>query len=156
MPSSLSAAAQYTLIENYQYNGTYDPGYFCIIVDDGTGSPGSTFLSNVASAVEAVRGFTIRYGVFAPTVVTASAGMTITTADGYDHSSLVALVSTALSIYINSLGLGQSLPYSRLAQIAYDASPGVTNVTGVTLNGGTADLAATSKQVIKSGALTVG
>lgn len=153
--TSLKQGVIYTLIENQQYNGTTDYGYFYVVVDDGTGSPGSTFLSNVANAIDAVRGVSIRFGVFAPVVVTANAGMTITTAAGYDHNAVVALVVSALRNYINALTLGQTLTYSRLAQVAYDASPGVTNVTAVTLNGGTADVAATSKQVIKAGTLTV-
>lgn len=153
--TSLKQGVTYTLIENQQYNGTTDYGYFYVVVDDGTGSPGSTFLSNISNAIEAVRGVGIRFGVFAPVVVTANAGMTITTAAGYDHNAVVALVVAALQTYINALTLGQTLTYSRLAQVAYDASPGVTNVTAVTLNGGTADVAAASKQVIKTGTLTV-
>ena len=81
--------------------------------------------------------------------------MTLTTGSGYSHSAVVAQVATALTNYINSLTLGTPLTYSRLAQVAYDASPGVTNVTAVTLNSGTADLAATSQQVIKVGTLTI-
>lgn len=153
--TSLKQGVIYTLVENQQYNGTTDYGYFYVVVDDGTGSPGSTFLSNVSNAIDAVRGVSIRFGVFAPVVVTANAGMTITTAAGYDHNAVVALVVAALQSYINGLTLGQTLTYSRLAQVAYDASPGVTNVTAVTLNGGTADVSATSKQVIKAGTLTV-
>lgn len=153
--TSLKQGVIYTLVENQQYNGTTDYGYFYVVVDDGTGSPGSTFLSNVANAIDAVRGVSIRFGVFAPVVVTANAGMTITTAAGYDHNAVVALVVAALRSYINALTLGQTLTYSRLAQVAYDASPGVTNVTAVTLNGGTADVTATSQQVIKAGTLTV-
>jgi len=94
------------------------------------------------------------FGVFAPVVVTANVAMTLTTAAGYVHSSVVALVNAALTAYINALPLGTSLPYSRLALIAYGASPGVSNVTAITLNGGTADLTATSLQAIKCGTLT--
>lgn len=153
--TSLKQGVIYTLVENQQYNGTTDYGYFYVVVDDGTGSPGSTFLSNVSNAIDAVRGVSIRFGVFAPVVVTANVGMTITTAAGYDHAAVVGLVGTALRSYINALLLGQTLTYSRLAQVAYDASPGVTNVTAVLLNGATADVTATSQQVIKAGTVTV-
>ncbi len=88
-------------------------------------------------------------------VVTANVAMTITTAAGYSHSAVVTLVQAALQSYINSLAIGQTLSYSRLAQVAYDASPGVTNVTGTTLNSGTADLAATNQQIVKYGTVTV-
>lgn len=153
--TSLKQGVTYSLIENQQYNGTTDYGYFYVVVDDGTGAPGSTFLSRVANAIEAVRGVSIRFGVFAPVVVTANVGLTITTAAGYDHAAVVGLVGTALRSYINALLLGQTLTYSRLAQVAYDASPGVTNVTAVLLNGGTADVTATTQQVIKAGTVTV-
>lgn len=145
----------YSLTENYLYAGAYSPGYFYVVVDDGTGYPSSTLLSSVANAVDSVRAFTITFGVFAPVVETADVSMTISTASGYDHAATVDLVVAALSSYINTLALGQALPYSRLAQIAYDASPGVVNATSVLLNGGTSDLSATAKQVIKSGSLAV-
>jgi hypothetical protein len=64
-------------------------------------------------------------------------------------------VQTALLAYISSLTIGQSLPYTRLAQIAYDVSPGITNVSNVSLNGGTADLVATNQQAIRAGVLTI-
>jgi uncharacterized phage protein gp47/JayE len=139
----------YTLTENFTYGGVYQPGFFYVVVDDGSGSPPSTLLSTVSNAVDAVRPFTVTFAVFAPVVVNASVVMTIATDPAYTHSAIVATVTTALQTYINSLPLGTSLAYSRLAQVAYDASTAVTNVTGVTLNGGTADLAANSKQVVK-------
>jgi hypothetical protein len=74
---------------------------------------------------------------------------------GYLHTDITTLVQTAITNAINALGLGNSLPFTRLAQIAYDASPYVTNVTGVTLNGATADLAATKQQTIKAGTVVV-
>lgn len=153
--TSLKAGVSYALVENQLYNGTTQMGYFYVVVDDGTGAPGSTFLSSVSNAIDAVRPVCSTFGVFAPVVVTANAGMVISTAPGYDHTTLVGLVGTAIRNYINSLTLGQTLTYSRLAQVAYDASPGVTNVTSVTLNSGTADVTATSQQVIKAGTVTV-
>ena len=153
--TSLQQGVTCAVVENYQYGGAVDNGYFYAVVDDGTGYPTSTFLSSASNAIDAVRAFTSRFGVFAPSVLTATVAMTITTGTGYVHANVVTAVQTALQNYINSLTLGQALPYSKLAQIAYEASPGVTNVTGVTLNDGTADMAATSQQVIKHGTVTV-
>lgn len=153
--TSLQSGLSYSLTENENYAGATQMGYFFVVVDDGTGVPGSTLLSTVSNAIDAVRPACSTFGVFAPVVVTADVNLTIATAAGYTHSAEVATVAAALTNYINSLALGQSLPWSKLAQIAYDASPGVTNVTGVTLNSGTADLSATSKQVIKAGTVAV-
>lgn len=154
--ASLKQGVTYTLVENYNYGGAWTPGYFYAVVDDGTGAPSSGFISSAYAAIDAVRGFTIQFGVFAPVVITANIGMTITTAAGYNHSTVVAAVQGALRNYVNTLGLGNGLTYSRLAQVAYDASPGaVTNVTGITLNGGTGDVAATAQQTIKAGTVTI-
>ncbi|MEX3628330.1 MAG: baseplate J/gp47 family protein [Burkholderia sp.] len=153
--TSLKQGVVSVLVENTLYNGTTQNGYFYAVIDDGTGAPGATFLSSANNAIDAVRPFTVNFGVFAPVVVTATVGMTITTASGYDHAATALLVKTAIQNYINALTLGQTLTYSRLAQVAYDASPGVTNVTAVTLNGGSSDLTATSQQVIKAGTVTV-
>ncbi len=153
--TSLQQGVTYSLVENETYAGSVQMGYFYVMVDDGTGAPTGTFLSTVYNAVDAVRPLTVSFGVFAPVVVNAAVVMTVTIAAGYDAAATRTLVSNAVKAYINSLSLGQPLRYSRLAQIAYDASPGVTNVTGVTLNGGTSDLTATAKQVIKWSSVTV-
>lgn len=153
--TSMQPGLAYSLTENQQYGGAAQMGYFYAVVDDGTGVPGSTLLASANNAIDAVRPFTVNFGVFAPVLVNAAVVMTCAIASGYDAVATKALVATALKNYINSLALGQTLTFTRLAQVAYDASPGVTNVSSVTLNGGTADLTATNQQVIKWSTVTV-
>lgn len=153
--TSVQQGLQYTLTENQNYSGATNYGYFYVVVDDGTGTPSSTLLTTVGNAIEAYRACAISFGVFAPVIETANVAMTIITASGYNHSTVTATVQTALQNYINSLTLGTTLYYTRLYQIAYDASPGVVDVASVTLNSGTSDLVATNKQVIKAGTITV-
>ena len=152
---SLQQTVSYTLTENFNYAGASQPGYFYVVVDDGSGTPAGSFLTSVGLAIEAVRPITSTYGVFAPSLVTANVAMTLTTAAGYTHSAVVAAVTAALQAYIGTLAVGVTLPYSRLAQVAYAASPGVTNVSGTTLNAGIADLVATAQQRIMVGTLTI-
>jgi uncharacterized phage protein gp47/JayE len=153
--TSLAQGVTFSLTENFTYGGVVQNGYFFAVVDDGTGYPPSQLLLSAANAIDLVRPFTSTFGVFAPVVVTADIAMTITTAAGYDHTATAALVAVAQGSYVNSLTLGQKLAFSRLTQIAYDASLGVTNVTAVMLNGGTTDLDATALQVIKTGTVSV-
>jgi uncharacterized phage protein gp47/JayE len=153
--TSLQQGLSYALVENYLYSGAAQQGYFYVVVDDGTGNPGSTLLTSVSNAIDAVRPVGTTFGVYGPVVVNATIAMTATIAAGYDPVATKALIVTAIKNYINSLPLGQTLAYSRLLQVAYDASPGVTNITGYTLNGGTSDLTATSQQVIKWAGVTV-
>jgi len=153
--SSMQSGVTYTLTENYAYNGTAQPGYFYAVVDDGSGAPTTTFINQAYAAIDAVRGFTVTFGVFPPTLVTANVVMTITTDPSATHSDIVTIVTEAIQTYIASLSLGQLLPYTQLATIAYGASSFVTNVSGVTLNSGTSDLAASGKQVIRAGTISV-
>lgn len=153
--TSLQQGVTYSLTENVNYAGAAQPGYFYAVIDNGTGVPGATLLASAANAIDAVRPVTSTFGVFAPVVVTANISLTTVTAAGYSHPALVAQVATAISAYVNTLALGQTLAFSRITQVVYDTSPGITNVTGVTLNGGTADLTATAQQVIKTGTVSV-
>ncbi|MDY7525478.1 baseplate J/gp47 family protein [Sphingomonas sp. 10B4] len=153
--TTLQAGLTYTLTENYTYAGVYQPGYFYVVIDDGSGAPSSGLISTVSSAIDAVRPLTSSFGVFAPVVVTAGIAATITTGAGYSHAVVAATLQTALAAYVNALPLGVSLAWSRLFQVAYDASPGVTEVTLLTVNGAMVDLPATPQQAIIAGSVIV-
>lgn len=150
----LQADLTYSITENQQYSGATDFGYFYVVVDDGTGSPPSPLLANVTVAIDQVRAAGIRFGVFGPSVLTANLAMTITSAAGYTHANVVAAVVAALQAYVNTLGVGVTLPFTILSFIAYGV-PGVTNVSGISINSGTADLVPTAKQVVKTGTVLV-
>ena len=153
--TSLQQGLTYTLTENLTYSGVVQNGYFYVVVDDGTGTPSSTLLSTVSNSIDAVRPVSSTFGVFAPIVVTANISMTLTAGVGYTQPAIVSLVAAALRAYVNTLPLGTSLTFTRLAQVAYDASPGVVNLSAVLLNSATADLTATAQQVIKTGLVTI-
>lgn len=152
---SVQSGVTYTLVEDLNPDTSVHLGYFYVVVDDGSGAPSGTFLSTVYNAIDQVRAVGMTFSVFAPTLVTVSVAMTATTAAGYDHTATVLLVKNAVTSYVNTLPLGTSLAYSRVIQVAYDASPGVTNVTATLLNGATADITATASQVIKVSTVTV-
>lgn len=151
---SVSAAAQYSIVENEDYAGTPRLGYFYVVVDDGSGTPGPTYISNMANAIETVRPFTVEYDVYAPVVIGADVSMTVTVKTGYTAATVRAAVATALTSTINALGLGADLPYTYLSAIAYGVE-GVENVSAVLLNGATADITATAKETIKADVITV-
>lgn len=153
--ASVQSGVIYSIVENQDYNGAIDNGYFYVVADDGSGNPPQSFLTNVANAVDAVRPIGSRFGVFGPTMETATITLTLAAAAGYTHDSVANTVQAALQAYINGLQLGQSLSYTRLLQVAYDASAGVANITGYTINGGTTDLTASAQQVIRAGTITI-
>ncbi|MBZ6386809.1 baseplate J/gp47 family protein [Pantoea piersonii] len=153
--SSIQAGVTYTLTENTTYEGLAKPGYFYAVVDDGSGEPSDSFIEQACTAVEAVRGFTVSFGVFRPVKRLANVTLTVITDASADHAAVVRLVQAAIRTYINSLSLGQLLAYTQLVKVAYNASPLITNVTSLALNNGNADLAASEKEVIRPGTVTV-
>lgn len=131
---------QWTLTEDYNYDGSWHPGYFFVIADDGSGNPPASLLATVRTAAEAVRPLSIQCAVFAPIILFAAVSMQITTGVGYDHNTVVAQVEALIGTNIKSLGLGNPLPFSILSAWAYSV-PGVTQVSGVLLNGASGDAA---------------
>lgn len=132
---------QWTLTESHDYiTGGYHPGFFFVVADDGSGSPSTTFMAAVQNAVLAVRPLAGAFAVFTPIIIGAAVSLQITTANGYDHNTVVAQVAATISNNINALGLGNSLQWSILISWAYSV-PGVTSAMNVSLNGATGDSA---------------
>lgn len=145
----------YSIIENQNFDTTARLGYFTVVVDDGSGAPPSSLLTSVYTAIDKVRPLTVTFGVFAPNVTTANVAATLVLAAGYDRPTLVGQVAVVITAYINKLGLNVALPYTRLAQLIYDVSPGIVGLTGLLLNSATADIAADPRHVIRAGTMTV-
>lgn len=143
------------IIENENFDGSANSGFFYVVVDDGTGTPSADFLSFVYQSIDEVRPLGVRFAVFPPEIKLVNISMAITAANGFIHQNVTAQVSDAISTYINTLGLGNALPYTKLAQVAYSASDGVINVTSISINGGTNDITAKSNQTIKVGTLSI-
>lgn len=151
--TSLQLGLQYTITENLNYAGGTQYGYFYVVVDDGTGSPPSSLLTTVYAAVNAVRALAVTFGVFAPLVTTANVSGTIAVAQGYVATTVKAAVAVAWTNFIANLGLGNALNYTQLAAVGYTV-PGVTDITSLLLNGGTADIAANPQHTIKPGTVS--
>jgi uncharacterized phage protein gp47/JayE len=153
--SSVQDGISFDLVENEDYDGTPHLGYFYVVVDDGSGDPNDALISRVYAAVDAVRPLGSLFGVFRPVVVTASVQMVLTVKSGYPAVAIQDIVRSSVTTYINDLGLGGDLSWSRLIQVAYDADPSITNVSQVTINGSANDLTISAKQTVRAGAVTV-
>ena len=145
----------YTIAENMDAGGNSVAGSFLVTVDDGSGAPPAALLASCAAAVDAVRPVGTVFTLRAPTIWSASITLTLGVTDSTRRPDAVAAVTAALSAYVNALPVGAALYWSRLAQIAYDASPLVSNVSGLILNGGPNDLLVPAYAVAKIGTLSV-
>lgn len=148
--TSLQLGAACSIIENEDPAGNLVYGFFIVTVDDGTGAPSASLITNAAAAVEITRAVgCARYGVLAPIIVNVSISLAIAVAQGYDNNATAGTVGNAIAAYVDSLALGAPLPYTRISQLAYDASAGVTKAESVLLNNGTVDIIVTKRNVIK-------
>lgn len=147
----LSVAVQ----ENIDQTGAPSMGSFIVTVDNGTGMPPASLLAAIQQAVDAVRPVGTRFAVQGPIVVKADVSLSLSLTAGAAAQAAVAAVSNAIGAYVESLPVGATLPYSKLLQVAYDASGVVVNVTDALLNGGTADLVPPLFGVVRSGTITV-
>ncbi len=153
--SSIQQGLNYDIQENADPSGQSLMGSFVVTVDDGSGSPSTALLSTVQTAIDAVRPVGSVFSVQAPTVVTANISLNITVPAGTTKAPILALVGNAIGAYIDSLPIGVVLPLTRLAQIAYSASPAVINVGAVMANGSTSDIAVGATEVVKAGMIAV-
>jgi hypothetical protein len=76
-------------------------------------------------------------------------------APGANQGTIVPAVRQSVTGFVNGLPIGTGLPLTRIAQLAYDADPGVLNVGGLLLNGGTIDVVIDNFSVIKMSNLMI-
>jgi phage-related baseplate assembly protein len=152
---SLQQNLSCTILENTDVAGMFSPGTFVVTVDDGSGSPPASLLSNAQAAVESVRPVGSTFALRGPTKVVADISLTLVLAPGADAGATSASVSAAVSSFVNALPVGAGLSYTRLAQLAYDSSANVQNVVNLTLQGSSQDLSVSITSVIRLGTLAI-
>jgi len=153
--AAIQQGLSYMITENLDQAGATQMGHFVVTVDDGTGSPAAGLLATVQQAVDAVRPVGTSFAVQGPVVEAANVAVTLVTSSPAAHAGAIASVAAAIEAYIAGLPVGATLSYTRLAQLAYDASGAVTNISTLLLNGGTADLVPPLFGVVRAGAVAV-
>jgi uncharacterized phage protein gp47/JayE len=152
--SSVQQGLTDAIIENTLPNGQTRIGFFTVTIDDGSGAPTDALLASVAAAIDQVRPIGSTFSVRAPAVIFANVSMTIDAAAGFSKATLQGNVSSAIQTYINGLGIGEKLSYTRLPALAFGVA-GVSNVSNVLLNGGTVDIGGGPTQVVKATSASV-
>jgi phage-related baseplate assembly protein len=148
-------------------NGLTTPNFFSVIFNvlGQNTAPASSVISLVTAAVQANRPLGMPFTVVGPVLLSANVSGLLTLLPGADPSAVVGNANAALSAYLNFIGLvngvvttaanaSTSAQYSEII-VVLRGVPGVSNVTGVTLNGGTADVTAPFGTQIVSGNFTL-
>jgi len=153
--ASLQPGLRYALLENQNLAGVTQPGNFCVIVDDGSGSPPLALLASAQSAVDAVRPIGSTYMVVGPAIVLASVALTIETTSQATHVAVAQAVQVAIATWIAGLPIGGTLAISMLDAIAHETDPSVLSVTTTLINNAGQDLTAADDAVILSAGIVV-
>jgi uncharacterized phage protein gp47/JayE len=151
---SVQSGLQFTIQEN-EAGGSYQPGNFVVTVDDGSGNPPSALLSAVYTAINVVRPVGSTFTVQGPGDLTANITFTVTTNPTSNKPNLIGPITTAIDTYVDTLPVGATLAFTRLAAVIYGVDPSIVNVTSLEINGGTADIVPTQSQVVKVGTVVI-
>ena len=145
----------YDIEVNVDEVGHPRPGHFVVVIDDGSGSPSQALKSAVYAAVDSVRALTETFSVQSPQVLYVDVALTLTVGAGSTTAALTAQLEALVAGYVNGLSVGSPLALSRLTVLAYNLSPYVSNVTGVSANGSSQDVIPAASQVVKLRSCTV-
>lgn len=142
----------FNLLENIDQNNESRDGFFTVVMDDGSGNPPPELITKVQQAVDLVRGFTIAFTVVAAQKVLIGASMNIKINPNAIAMQVQANVQAAVTSYINSLLIGESLYLYKLIQVAIDADPNVlaVQVNSCKIDNVELDKIATGFQVIRT------
>lgn len=152
---AVSPTLRYRIDENVDTSGNLMRGNFVVTLDDGSGTIAGSTVTAVADSIDAYRALAVTFNVRKALATAVNVVLAIDVASGITESDVVPLIAQAIRDYISTLPVAGTLHWSRIAQLAYDASPTVTNVYNVTLNTGTADVTADTAHVLVPGTITV-
>jgi len=145
----------FRIAENADAAGAARLGHFTITVDDGSGAPSVSLTDRITEAVDAVRPLGTTFTVRAPVCLPVDVALTLSLAPGANAAAVADSVRSAITVHVNSLGVGTALPISRIAQIAHDVDASVWGAGAITLNGAAADIVPSADTVLRAGTVTV-
>lgn len=149
--ASVRQGIAFTIQENIDSAGDPRTGHFVVTVDDGSGAPPLDVIASVAEAIDLVRPIGSTFSVHPPQVEQVSIALSVALPDlsATSANRVRDTVAGAVEQYVSRLGIGASLSVTRIAQVAYEASTHVRNVSGVRINGNDTDLTPGVRDVIK-------
>jgi uncharacterized phage protein gp47/JayE len=153
--ASLQQSLRYAVLENVDTQGNSLPGNFCVIVDDGTGYPPASLISEASGAIEGVRPIGATYSVSGPVVVDVTVNMTVITSNPLTAVQVATEIQQNVSSWVASLPIAGTLAISKIEALAHNADASVVSVTGTTINGAALDVTAPDNGVLICRGVTV-
>jgi uncharacterized phage protein gp47/JayE len=146
--ASIQQGLRYAVLENVDTLGNILPGNFCVVVDDGTGSPSDALLASASAAVEAVRPIGTTYSVRGPAIIGISVAMSAAITNTQNEAQIALSIQQNVLSWIAGLPIGGTLAVSKIEALAHGTDPSVVSVTGTTINTKTLDVTAPDNTVL--------
>jgi uncharacterized phage protein gp47/JayE len=146
--ASIQQGLRYTVLENVDTLGNALPGNFCVVIDDGTGTPPDALLANASAAVEAVRPIGTTYSVRGPATIGISVAMSVAISNIQNAAQIGLSIQENVLSWIAGLPIGGTLAVSKIEALAHGTDPSVVSVTGTTINNATLDVTAPDDGVL--------
>jgi phage-related baseplate assembly protein len=143
------------IIENVDGNLDPRPGSFLVVVDNGTGSPGTALLSAAQGAVDAVRPVGSIFAVQGPAITNVTVTVILETANAITHAAVAASAQQNVVAWIQGIGIAGTLAVSKIEAICHATDPSVISVTSTLINGTAQDVTAPMNGVILAASVTV-
>ena len=140
---SLQQNVRYKVFENRDRAGTWAPGHFLVIADDGSGQLTTPLQSDIYQIIDKVRPLGSDFAVLAPDVVPVNIVISVVAGGAAIDVTAVSLIKTAVSNYVDSLAIGSTLSVTRIIAITYQSGSLQSNISDVYINGSAADLVGT-------------
>jgi uncharacterized phage protein gp47/JayE len=146
--ASLQQSLRYAVLENVDTQGHLLPGNFCVVVDDGTGYPPASLISEASGAIEGVRPIGATYSVNAPVVVNVSVNMAVITSNPLTAVQVAAEIQQNVLSWVVGLPIAGTLAISKIEALAHNTDTSVVSVSGTTINGSALDVTAPDNGVL--------
>jgi hypothetical protein len=153
--ASVQQGLRYAVFENQDANGDTLPGNFRVVVDDGTGFPPASLITQVQASIDAVRPIGSIFSVLPPEIVDVSVSLSLDTSNPATEPTVAAMAQASIYSWIAGLPVGGLLAISKIDALAHAADPTVLSATNTTINGNAADLAAPAAGVLIATSVTV-
>ena len=153
--ASVALGLRMVVTENVDPLFNYKPGSFLVTVDDGSGMPSMSLLSDVQAAVDAVRPIGSVFAIHGPQISYATVTMTLETSNPVTHNAVAGAVQNAITDWIQSLPIAGTLAISKLDAIAHSVDTSVISVLSTLINGEGLDLVAPVNGVILAASVIV-
>jgi hypothetical protein len=151
----------YSIGDSLNPSGGSAPGTFTVVVNNsGTNTtPSTNLIAQVLAVMNTTRAAGISCQVIAPTLVPCNLIANIQVSQGYQSAAVITACANAFTALANNVGLDpQGNPTSLKIAAVYATlytTPGVRDVTSLTLNAGTVDVVATFGRQIVAGNCTL-